>query len=184
MGARGAARWIVETVLGAEAPRRVEKDLVEDGRLEVDAPPPGRQRWGDGDLQGNLRDLNGHRCRPRRTPRIRRIKALSRKGGAPTRSPAPVQWQVSRHAVERRHRSNHRGLVKRGRVVHGIAAGERRKLQSGACSLCAAPHMPLLFQYASRLVSAPTGISACPEPLPTTTFPGGAMKYHAISAVF
>lgn len=49
-------------MLGPGAPRRLERDLVEDGRLEVDAPPPGRERWGYDDLAGHLRDLNGHRC--------------------------------------------------------------------------------------------------------------------------
>lgn len=76
--------------MGAGAPRRVERDLVEDGRLEVDAPPPGRQRWGDGDLQGNLRDLNGHRCRPGHPPRLRTEARLLK-----SQSPAPGPSRVS-----------------------------------------------------------------------------------------
>ena len=63
-GAGDPGRWIYATMFGPGAPRGLERDLVEDGRLEVDAPPPGRDRWGDGHLVGNLRDLNGHRWAP------------------------------------------------------------------------------------------------------------------------
>lgn len=55
-------RWIYEQLFSHDAPLRPEREIVEDGVLEVDGPPPdGRESWRRGELCGDLEHLGGHR---------------------------------------------------------------------------------------------------------------------------
>ena len=45
----------------AVAAHRRERELVEDGVLEVDALPADQPRWRRGELEGDLEELHGHR---------------------------------------------------------------------------------------------------------------------------
>lgn len=47
--------------LDAAPAYRRERELVEDGVLEVDAPPADQPRWRRGELEGDLEELHGHR---------------------------------------------------------------------------------------------------------------------------
>lgn len=56
--------WIYEHLFGPDATaNRRERELVEDGVIEVDGPPPEgtRDYWRRGELEGDLEQLRGHR---------------------------------------------------------------------------------------------------------------------------
>jgi len=63
-----AASWVYDTIFGGESRRSEARDLVEDGRREVDMlPQDGRDAWDESDLEGGLTDVRGLRgiCRKR-----------------------------------------------------------------------------------------------------------------------
>eukprot|EP00873_Tetraselmis_striata_P037857 jgi/Tetstr1/458121/TSEL_044613.t1 len=68
-----AARWIYEQLFGIDSRRTWVRDLVEDGRREVDMMPcDGRSAWDPADLEGDVANVQGLRaiCRARDSSRV------------------------------------------------------------------------------------------------------------------
>lgn len=95
-------RWIYEQLFAHDAPLRPECEIVEDGVLEVDGPPPdGRESWRRGELCGDIEHLGGHRRvilldlarttwrrRERQAPRVAQTRTAER----PCLRPPALSW--------------------------------------------------------------------------------------------